>query len=454
MLALNSLLLFPAIALGVSGTVRGPDGRAIPNALIAHASQPSIHAKTGSDGAFSLPGGAGTALTVAALGYETLRRIPASGSPMEIRLAPDPALLSCVFHLDFDHLRAGDHYSEVEARSDLHVANAAGLAPGSGAAEPAADRASVDPSMGIGGAGHSFRVRFPRGQLKTSGSGVDMRIPLQGTYRTNAFRASELYVSYWVKFSRNFDFSTCGGKLPSLGGDYTRDGSRWKGRIMWRKGGSIQFYPEVAGREDSFQNDSDRFWGAQVRDSGSICSDEFTPFLSVDRWHNIELHYRFETPGRQDGLFEGWVDGGRGHKITPSARFGSWRSADTGDGMTINYFLLSAFLGGSDTAEYAPTEDTYAWFDEVKVSRSRINDYPRWNGVTLAPLDPAFRRDAPALRDAGGGRMRLEALGRWRVYSIAGVSLIVGEGNPLDRSALGHGAFILKSGGQVGTFRR
>lgn len=394
-IAIFLLLALMGVSRAFTGNVRGTDGRPIPNALVAHADHPATYAKTRSDGSFTIPGEAGTALTVAALGFETRRRVPAADAPMDIRLQPDPALESSVFHLDFDHLRAGDHYSEPEAMADLHVANAAGLADASPNPDPSSSRAAVDPSVSVSGTGHSFKVRFPRGQLKTSGSGVDLRIPLQGTYKTNAFRASELYVSYWVKFSRNFDFSKCGGKLPSLGGDYARDGSRWKGRIMWRNGGSIQFYPEVAGGEDSFDNDADRFWGSQVREGGSICKDEFTPFLSRDRWHNIELHYRFETPGREDGFFEGWVDGGRGHKLTHSARFGSWRGSDTSDGMTINYFLLSAFLGGSDFAEYSPSEDTHAWFDEVKVSRQRINDYPRWSGTTLAGQRGRIARVSP-----------------------------------------------------------
>ena len=235
--------------------------------------------------------------------------------------------------------------------------------------------------------GTSFKVRFPKGTLKTSGSGVDVRIPIAGTYKANTFKADDLYLSYWIKFSDNFDFTKCGGKLPSLGGDYVLDNGRWKGRIMWRNGGSIQFYPELFGKEDSFDSDADRFWGDQLENNGSICTNKFTPLLASEGWHNVELHYKFETPGKNDGYFEGWVDGDKTHKVTNSDKFGLWRPKDAADDITINYLLLSAFLGGSDLTDYAPLEDVYAWFDEFRISHTRINEYQKYKTITaVEPL--------------------------------------------------------------------
>jgi hypothetical protein len=155
---------------------------------------------------------------------------------------------------------------------------------------------------------------------------------------------------------------------------------------MWRKNGAIQFYPELKGGEDRFDSDADRFWGILEKDGRASCTDEYTKYLTNGTWHNIELHYKFETPGKNDGYFEGWIDGGKGYKRTSSEKFGFWRPARDPNSITINYLLLSIFLGGSD-ANYFQSSDVFAWLDEFKVSTKRINDF--YNVITpaSAPCD-------------------------------------------------------------------
>ncbi|NJM80687.1 MAG: hypothetical protein HC854_15700 [Flavobacterium sp.] len=354
-------------AQNITGVVKNASGTPIANALVSNSANVNSYTKTATNGTFTIAGNTTTKLTVAAFKYETKRNITVTATTnLQITLSTDSYLTNSnnVYHLSFDHFRPGNSYSEAELKKDLPVGNGSGFAGSSNAsATDPENRASVDPNNSVGGKGSSLKVRFPKINENFMSSGIDVRVPLGESFKNNNFQADELYISYWIKFSDNFDFTKCGGKLPSLGGTYT-DNSRWKGRIMFRRGGSIQFYPELEGSEDGFSSDFDRFWGIKEVDRGDICTNEFTPYLNDNQWHNIELHYKFETPGQNDGYFEGWVDGGVGYKKTNSDKFGFWRPNSSND-ITINYLLLSTFLGGS-SAEYEQNQDVFAWFDEFK----------------------------------------------------------------------------------------
>lgn len=67
--------------------------------------------------------------------------------------------------------------------------------------------------------------------------------PSGASFRLRFKESSELYLAYWVKFEDGFDF-ILGGKLPGLSGSANLDENKkvWKGRLMWRQGGDIEFY--------------------------------------------------------------------------------------------------------------------------------------------------------------------------------------------------------------------
>lgn len=377
---LISFLNFSIFAQNITGVVQNTSGQPIKYALIIHANNISVFTKSDVNGNFTIPGTTTTTLKVAALKYATIPNFTVTTtSGVIITMQNDPLLATDVFHISFDHLRPGPTYTKNELKNDFSLAYSKGFEEGT----PDTDRASVDYTVSRDPGGVSLKVRFPQGKLKTEDSGVDTRIDLAGTFNTNTFQSEDLYLSYWVKFSDNFEFNKCGGKLPSLGGstaNSTQD--RWKGRIMWRNGGAIQFYMELPDNSFSADNDT-RFWGpvAVPTSSSDICDLRYQPYLSQPGWHNIELHYKFETPGMNDGLFEGWVDGANNESINATV-FNNYRpTGTTRENITINTILLSAFLGGSDLNDYAPTQDTFAWFDEFRVSTQRINE---WNNYTLS----------------------------------------------------------------------
>ena len=374
-----SFFKLSVFAQNITGVIKNTDGLPIKFALIANANNTSVYTKSDSGGNFSIPGTTATKLKVAALKYETIRNYTVTSTTgITVTMQKDPLLTTDVFHISFDHLRPGLKYSHDELEGDFSLAYSKGFYSGT----EDTDRASVDYDVSRDLGGVSLKVRFPKDKLKTSDSGVDARIDLAGTFNTNNFQSEDLYLSYWVKFSDNFEFNKCGGKLPSLGGStYNSTADRWKGRIMWRNGGSIQFYMELPDNSFSADNDS-RFWGpvAVPTTSSDICDLRYQPYLASSGWHNIELHYKFETPGMNDGLFEGWIDGAN-YEFINATVFNNYRpTGTTRQNITINTILLSAFLGGTDLIDYAPTQDTFAWFDEFRVSTQRVNE---WNKYPL-----------------------------------------------------------------------
>ena len=445
-LATSSILLSVLThAQLVSGVVVNNVGSPIENALVSRSDDPYVFAKTDDNGEFSIPGDIGQSLHVAALHFETNRFVPVSTTTnLLVVLQDDSKLVSDVFHINFDHLRPGAGYTKEELKTDFPVGYGKGVYQNGNAYT---DRTTVDPTMSVDGSGSSLKVKFPAGELKTEYSGIDTRIPLAGKFNDNTFAEDEIYLSYWIKFSDNFDFSKCGGKLPSLGGSVAFEREKeWKGRIMWRNGGSIQFYMELPHDGDGIEHDSLRFWGDLGATNGFICTNEFTSYLTTGVWHNIELHYKMETPGQNDGLFEGWIDGSNGHKIISSEVFGLYRKPGEGmDNLTTNAILLSAFLGGS-SIDYEMDEDVYAWFDEFRVSTERINSYDEIMAVTKAnELSPASTSITAYPNPSENGIFNLNKAQRWQVFLPNGQEIEQGLGKVVDISSYGFGVYYLKT---------
>jgi hypothetical protein len=436
-LLLMGILSISVNAQSVSGSVKDASGKPIVNALVCQVSKPTVFKKTDANGAYTIAGTSSTALRVGALGYKT---IP-STTAKNITMAVDPLLSTDVFHISFDHLRSGPSYTDTELKKDFNSAYGGGFYDGSSGS----DRASVDYGVSKDPVGVSLKVKFPKGKLKTASSGVDTRIPLKGTYKDNTFQSTDLYISYWVKFSDNFEFSKCGGKLPSLGGSTpgTRDEDRWKGRIMWRKGGSIQFYMELP--DNSFNiADNLRFWGNKIKEGSGICDFQYQSFLGAPGWHNIELHYKFETPGKNDGIFEGWVDGVNHYSINATV-FNNYRPAGTTRSkITINYLLLSSFLGGSDLSDYAPTADTYAWFDEFRVSAKRINELKVARTSDLTIDDNNAKKEISIHPNPSTGLFTLDEIAQWSVFDVYGKTINQGKSKNIDLSGNAKGIYFAK----------
>ncbi len=200
--------------------------------------------------------------------------------------------------------------------------------------------------------GSALQVSYPRGGVGTGPSGAQWETHLK-------VEAEELYMSYWAKFRDDFDFVN-GGKLPGLAGS-TRFPHRdlpFSTRLMWRDGGKIEFYLHGYNTPYTYRVYWDDF-GTHKR---------FVP----GKWHHVEMHIKLNTPGRADGVLQGWLDGVLSCDDSANANV----RAAAQSKIKLNHLFFSTFFGGtSDVDFYASKKDEEAYFDEFKISRERIG-YP------------------------------------------------------------------------------
>jgi len=83
--------------------------------------------------------------------------------------------------------------------------------------------------------------------------------------------------------------------------------------------------------------------------------------LENNRWFCIEQFARMNTPGRNDGILRGWVDGKLAFEKTDV------RMRDV-DALKIETVWLNVYYGGTWTAK----ADYHLYIDEVVISRRSV----------------------------------------------------------------------------------
>jgi hypothetical protein len=357
----------------VFGRVVNTAGNSVENALLYSVCSPDIFAKTDGNGEYSLAGNMGDEIYVSAPECDDVKVDVALANGGDVTAPDIPAVAGVVYTNNFNSLRPGPHYSEAEARTDFNTYVVQGLAGGT----DNLDNATIDNTIRRGSSGSALKILYLKGGSTPSESGIQISIPLSKNASVNNFQSNELYFSYWFRFSDDFDFR-CGGKMPGLAGSTIGDshGQKWTGRWMWRFGGSIQYYMHYASEPSSGQQETFLDWGPKIAGSSSTCheSELFTPYLTKGTWQYIELHYKLNTPGRSDGLLEGWFYDQNGNELTHYTRdkVGDFRITGKSENITLNSIFLSTFFGGSSGPEYQSSKNVYAWFDDFTVSSSRI----------------------------------------------------------------------------------
>lgn len=445
----SCVLFFKGVQAQIlSGKILDKSGAPIENALVSQTNNPFKYNKTDESGRFSIDGTQSTKLSVGALGYETKKNISLSTtSNISIQLEDDPLLSTDVLHISFDHVRPGEGYTEDELKDDFVVTHGKGFKGDA----VGIDNASIDVNVSIDG-GASLKIKYPKGVVGTGPSGVDSRLLLSNDIKDKTgFIGDDIYLSYWVKFNDGIDYK-CGGKMPSLGGifDNSQSGKTetWKGRIMWRKGGSINMYMELP-HEQPNMSDNDRMMGSVVGSEGCVPSDLYTSYLTDGEWHNVELHYVMEKEN-QKGIFECWIDGGRGYKYLESDVFGFYKKGWDGlETLSANTLLISTFFGGSSEELYGPEKDEYAWFDEFRVSRNRINEFDKYGigGVVTGNKTTAINNNLSLFPNpSNSGLFHLSEETPWTLYSVLGEHIMTGTDKKINLSNFEKGMYVLKAG--------
>jgi hypothetical protein len=186
----------------------------------------------------------------------------------------------------------------------------------------------------------------------------------------------ELYFSFRVKFSSGFTSRSLQGKLPGLSGGASNGGGNlptgkdgWSARYMFH-GTEINFYlytPDIY----KATGDAAPVKGKKYYGRGPVLSPGYA--LKTGVWYTVTQRIVMNTPGKSNGLAEGFING----KLCASQTGIRFRDIST---LQIDRIYFANFFGGSGSA---PTKTESISFDDfvvytynssVKIARSNTSN--------------------------------------------------------------------------------
>lgn len=200
--------------------------------------------------------------------------------------------------------------------------------------------------------GTILRVTIPEGDH----FGTSLRFRFESIGVPEPLRLSARYLVY---FPGDFVVRDPGGKLPGPAGTYGRGGwggrpsngrNGWSARGLFTRSGDPTRPVQLA--YYAYHADMDgRFGDIFAWDRGSAGK------LTLGSWHEIEQSIELNTPGENDGVLRGWVDGELAFERT-DVRF---RDIDD---LRVQEFWFNVYYGGT-----APSPvDNRIYFDELSLS--------------------------------------------------------------------------------------
>ncbi|NNF42654.1 MAG: hypothetical protein HKN62_06345 [Phycisphaerales bacterium] len=198
--------------------------------------------------------------------------------------------------------------------------------------------------------GPALRIKIAEG---SHAGPVDLEMPLEIIL---GYEPDEIYFRYYLRFAEDWAPESS-GKLPGVAGTYGRAG--WGGRpANGRNGWSARahFRPSRQGKTDyGFYV----YHADMTRQHGDAWS--WGVPLERNRWYCIEQHVKLNTPGKNDGILQGWIDG------VLSCDRRDVRLRDVPE-LKIEKIWMDVYYGGSKV----PPRDMHLYVDEVVVARRRI----------------------------------------------------------------------------------
>ncbi len=170
----------------------------------------------------------------------------------------------------------------------------------------------------------------------------------------------EVYFRYYLRLADDWD-PRRGGKLPGIAGTYGRAG--WGGRrVNGRNGWSAR------GLFDGQRNGKTPIgfycYHADMRGrygSNWVWDRDGLGYLENNRWYCVEQYAKMNTPGCNDGILRGWVDGKLAFEKTDV------RMRDV-DSLKIECVWLNVYLGGTWTSN----REHHLYIDNVVIARRYI----------------------------------------------------------------------------------
>jgi hypothetical protein len=244
------------------------------------------------------------------------------------------------------------------------------------------------------------------------GSGLAARIPDGGNWGASGrwnFRdhgitpPEEMYWRYYVKFPvgfyiepnlrgklpgpANLPSRTCFGGRPSTSADPC-----WSARMLFSRDYS---------NEQGFYQDGpdDRtligFYTYHVDEAADIETwDEDVALLDHGTWYCVEGRIDLNTPGQNDGVLEGWVDGQPAYSRSDF----QWRRSNEGS-LDIEMLWFDVYYGREGRTS---NRDIEIHFDSLALGPERVGcDDANWEGTFLDDDDSVFQDDIEWLFTSG-----------------------------------------------------
>ena len=177
----------------------------------------------------------------------------------------------------------------------------------------------------------------------------------------------EIYFRYYMRLADDWNQTVQGGKLPGISGTYGRAG--WGGRKSDGKNGwsarglftkTIPAGNPLAGRTPigfyCYHADMQSSYGTNW-----IWNKDYRGYLETNRWYAIEQFCRLNTPGKNDGVLRGWIDGRLAFEKT-DVRF---RHTDE---LRIEQVWMNVYHGGTIPSPH----DQHVFIDNVVIAKSYI----------------------------------------------------------------------------------
>lgn len=253
-----------------------------------------------------------------------------------------------IHSVDFENWSDNRKYTKTDLRSD-------GLDPNSGKGFDD-NRAFIDDDMpnATSGSSKALKISYPANNFGTNGTGVNSRLRFSGR--------SEAFSSYRMRFDENFDWggTSEGGKLPGLASEGNCSGCEtctgtngMTARLMWRSGGRGVLY--------LYHMDKPGNCGEDINLKKP---DGSTFFFEKGVWYKISQRVKINTGSSNNGEVEVWINDELA-LLKTGIKFVT-------NGSKVDNLYFSTFHGGG-SANWAPSRDSYIWYDDVMVAKSKAD---------------------------------------------------------------------------------
>ncbi len=238
-------------------------------------------------------------------------------------------------------------------------------------------------------AGKALRIRVDKGGHYGASLAFDFK-------KRTGSEPEEIHFRYYLRFADDWKPER-GGKLPGIGGTYGRAG--WGGRKVngtdgWSARGLFRGLEEGAPARTPIG-----FYCYHADMKGRYGDDwvwERDGFAGLEnnRWYCIEQQARLNTPGKNDGILRGWVDGKLVFEMTDV------RMRDV-DSLKIETVWLNLYYGGTWTA----ADYYHVYIDDVTISKQPIGTAEDTAIKALKDIGAQVFRDAKAKAKAEGSKV-------------------------------------------------